>query len=324
MRKFKIPLASLRNGLILSLALNLGLMVALAVKGRSPGRALSSRLAPKRELTNEGIIQFYLGLEMSDLIFELNQKGAAEEGVSCADIALGVLVTFHDFDLKRVLGNSLPEERTLIFTDSKTKKQQTLAVYPFLSSAQKEALFRFATSERWPLSSRGLFRALKKSKNAPASLKQAFYCTPEFQKLASLIPAAKPLILAALIESEWLDYVRLRFAIEREGLEKTLFEQAKKNRGGHTIELFLSTSFEYALKKLSDDEVVDLLRHIRLSSKAASLFAKQLLLSPRSERVYYLSAALLSKIYNKPLIEPFNRYRAVEVFFPELSGTGSM
>lgn len=314
----------LRNALILSLALNIGLFAALVLRGKLPVRTLSSKLSPTREMTNESVIQLYQALEMPDLIIELKQNESIEEGITCGDIALGCLVAFHDFDIKRALGGALVEERTLVYRSKDEGRAKTLTIYPFLSAAQKNALFHFATSEQWPLKPCGLFKALKKCSSAPDSLIQAFYLTPNFQKLAELTGAPKDLLLSALLEGDWNDYSKLRFSIQHIGMGAALFQHL---HGGYSVELFLRTSFDYAAKRLSDREVIEVLRMIRLPSERAALFSKQLLLSVRSEDVHYLSAALLAKIYNKPLEAPFDRYRAVEHFFPELlqqvSGTGS-
>ena len=314
----------LRNALILSLALNIGFFAALVLRGKLPARTLSSKLSPKREMTNESVIHLYRALAMPDLIIELKQSESIEEGITCGDIALGCLVAFHDFDMKRALGGAQAEERTLVYRSKEEGRAKTLTIYPFLSAAQKDALFHFATSEQWPLKSRGLFKELKKAQDPPQSLIQAFYLTPDFHKLAELSGAPKNLLLSALLEGEWSDCSKLRFSIERLGMGPALF---KHLRSGHGTELFLRTSFDYATKRLSDREVIEVLRQIRFPSQSAALFAKQLLLSVRSEEVHYLSAMLLASIYNKPLGMPFDRYRAVEHFFPELlhevSGTGS-
>lgn len=306
----------LKNALILSLALNLGLALALGLKGRLAKKPISS-LTRGKHMTNESVIHLYRNLAMQDLILELKQTEVVEEGIACGDMALGCLVAFHDFDIKRALGKGTIEERTLVYHDN--ARIATLTVFPFLSPEQKNALFRFATSERWPLTPRGLFAALKKGREEP--LKEAFFHTQIFQKLEALLPGiSADLLLNALLEGEWTSVVQLRFAIERMGVGPALFQVAKS---GYGVELFLSVAFEYATKRLDDAQVIALLKQVRFPSRSSALFAKQLLLSPRSDEVHYLSAFLLAKIYQKPLEEPFDRYRAVELFCPELSGTGS-
>ena len=302
----------LKNALILSLALNAGLGIALAVRG-SLGKKSISSLAQSKQMTNESVIHLYRGLAMQDLILELKQREIVEEGITCGDIALGCLVAFHDFDLKRVLGKGTIEERTLIYHEN--GRITTLTVFPFLTPEQQQALFGFATSERWPLTPRGLFNALKVHREE--GLKGAFFQTATFRALEALLPGVSAdLLLSALLEEEWAKVQQLRFAIERMGAGPALFQITN---GGYSVELFLSAAFEYALKRLDDDQVIALLKKIRFPSRSSALFAKGLLLSPRSDAVHYLSAALLSKIYQKPLEEPFDRYRAVELFCPELS-----
>ena len=301
----------LKNALILSLALNAGLGITLAVRGRLGKKSISS-LARSKQMSNESVIHLYRSLAMHDLILELKQRESVEEGITCGDIALGCLVAFHDFDVKRALGRGTLEERTLIYHEN--GRITTLTVFPFLTAEQKRALFRFATSERWPLTPRGLFAALKSGHEE--GLKEAFFQTETFRKLEALLPTASAdLLLSALLEGEWAQVQQLRFAIERMGAGPALFQIA---HGGYSVELFLSAAFEHGLKRLDDAQVIALLKEIRLPSRSSALFAKGLLLSPRSDEVHYLSASLLSKIYQKPLEEPFDRYRAVELFCPEL------
>lgn len=314
----------LKNALILSLALNAGLGIALGVRGRLGKKSISS-LARGKQMSNQGVIDLYRGLAMHDLILELKQREVVEEGMTCGDIALGCLVAFHDFDVKRALGRGTLEERTLIYQDK--GRITTLTVFPFLTAEQKKALFHFATSERWPLTPRGLFAALKQSHEESLKdglrdgLKEAFFQTETFRRLETLLPmVSADLLLSALLEGEWIQVQQLRFAIERMGPGPALFQVAS---GGYSVELFLSAELEYGIKRLDDEQVIALLKQIRLPSRSSALFAKGLLLSPRSDEVHYLSAALLSKIYQKPLKEPFDRLRCVELFFPELSGTGS-
>lgn len=88
-----------------------------------------------------------------------------EDGFSERDIALGCLVAFHNFDVSRaLLGHDQPaQQRSLIYGRLKSGEPAAIDVYTGLTEQQYQAIKDFATTERWPLTSKGLFWQLKRS-----------------------------------------------------------------------------------------------------------------------------------------------------------------
>lgn len=328
----------------LSLCLNLGLMAAFVIRMRpeSPHTNPSGWPASKHT-SNQKLIELYKKLSLKDLVRELKNEALAEEGFLCSDIALGCLITFYHFDLDRALPTHTRAMRYIAFNDVQTKQQKTLPLFTDLSVGEKEALFHFATAHKWPLDSLGLFLELKKikasaKKIADTSLKNAFFRTGEFSGIKRALDSldvkgqSKHTItyeelLGVLLEGKWEDVLLLRQQITKafsdNEVAQAFFAFIIETKGDQASELFLKVSMPIALKRLSDEEVIQLMRVFRTLSKAKVLFATRLLFSPRSDEVHYLAAKLVSIAANKPLPNPFDRHEALKMLFPEIQKSSS-
>lgn len=137
------------------------------------------------ERTSAEVITLFKHMPLEQLIAKLKNQQLVENGYSQRDLALACLTAFHYFDLNRALaGQPIPEQKrilSLVSADGKGTKTD-LMIYPGLSQQQYQAIVHFADTERWPLTSQGLFQAMKQpdSDADNSSLPAAFMLTPSF------------------------------------------------------------------------------------------------------------------------------------------------
>ena len=108
-------------------------------------------------------------LSFNQLVNRLSNTQLIEDGYAERDLALACLTAFHHFDIQRGLPKAMQPQQIRLFS-WKAKSQEppvTLVVYPDLQQPQFDALIQFAKTERWPLTSEGLFLLLQgqKAKN---------------------------------------------------------------------------------------------------------------------------------------------------------------
>lgn len=196
--------------LIVSGALNIFLLAFFfywMVREKPPTPYFQMKLAesPKQmipivaEPINEEHILAFKNMPLESLIAKLTNY-------SERDLALACLVAFHHFDLDRALkGQATPEQKKMVSYQS-----GELMIYPGLTEEQFKAILTFAQTERWPLTSQGLFLVWqqKKDKEGDPSLVEAFYLTPEFLAVETLfkrtgIQIEKRRLLQLLSEGKW-------------------------------------------------------------------------------------------------------------------------
>ena len=218
--KFRIVTISL----MFSGALNIGLLAAVvffafektSIALAAPLKETSGKEAP----ANRQLLVAMSKLSFPELVAYLTNREPVEEGYSKRDLALTSLVAFHSFHLEKALSTSLKERR--VFALSPT---ESVEMYPGLNNEQYEAIIHFAYQEKWPLTSKGLFRLLQKGAVRDESLVQAFLATPEFYVFQVLFqkttpPQDPPLLLNLVCEGPW------------EALEGFVREQAKRLEEG--------------------------------------------------------------------------------------------
>jgi hypothetical protein len=177
----------LTQALIVSGTVNI-LLIAFVLYGFFGSGMLVFRdsLKPRLSRTKEAVahpeksmaqvLQSYQQLSLEQLIAKL-------EDTSERDLALGYLIWRHHFNLLQALVDCAPTTcRHIPIRTGQHVSQLTL--YPDLTDRQYAALVQFAKTERWPLTSEGLFHELKHHADATdPSLAEAFFLTPEFLTL---------------------------------------------------------------------------------------------------------------------------------------------
>jgi hypothetical protein len=229
----------------------------------------------------------------------LTNRDLVEEGYTKRDLAIAALVSYHHFNIEKALSARPSQVRTLTLAD-----RQTIDVFPGLSEDQFEAIIRFAYQEKWPLTARGLF-ALLQTQKAPRdeSLEQAFLMTPEFYALRVLFqktdaPVDPQILLSLVSEGSWelLDKFAkeqsqvLEFSAEK---RRALLLNYLALRSPTAAQILLHTDFSFALKKLEDKSILDLLALLKRQTEEGTKFCLELLRSPRSDAIWQASSMTL-------------------------------
>lgn len=301
--------------LVISGILNIILVVLIfywAISERPPTPYFELKPASEREqqaplaidYSDSEVIRYFRRMPLQWLISRLTHMQLVENGYTQRDLALASLVAFHYFDLERAFaGLPKPEQKRLIvygkFRDGRSAE---LVVYPGLSEKHFEAICAFANTERWPLTSRGLFLALQKEEKEDYDpyLLDAFFMTSDFSTLEMLFsrnesPVTKDELLKVILEGNWAqlsDFVQQQKKLQdlsQARRQKFLLAYAA-NKSKAAAQLILKTDGAFAARKLDDHQVRMLLQLIDEKSPQAELFALTLLASPRSNEVWELAA----------------------------------
>jgi LysM repeat protein len=281
-------------GLMFSGALNIGLIATgLFTKESTAQVAIRpstlERLQPETSLIRT--LSQMEKLTFHELVSYLTNREPVDEGYLKRDLSLASLVAFHHFNVNKAL-NFTPFQKREISVNDTTK----IELFPGLSNEQFEGIIRFAYEEKWPLTSAGLFKILKKwPETKDESLVQAFLVTPEFHALAMLFQKSEsPQLVGSLIhlitEGNWeiLDQFTKQQA--------QLFDLSVERRrslllsylalGSKTAaQILLKTDYSFILKRLEDQGIIGMLSLLGEKSAEAERLCLDLLRSPRSDAV---------------------------------------
>jgi hypothetical protein len=319
----------LTAALIFSGALNIGLLAAFAFfileeKKIAFPLSLPISAAAGVETTNEHLLKEMAKLSFRELVSFLTNKDFIEEGYTKRDLALSALVSVYHFNLERALFGKSIQKRNLEFA------QVSFEVYPGLTDEQFEAIIRYAYEEKWPLTSKGIFIALQKL-GIPhdPSLEEAFFITPEFSALEVLfqkteVPQQRNALLKLACEGNW-DLLE-RFSREQDQMLDLSVEKRRRLllsylslHSSAAAQLILQTDFAFALKRLEDRGILDLLGLLKDKTDDSIRFCVELLRSPRSDAIWQASAAKLYAFTGEqPFIGPNTREVQPEVVSQEL------
>lgn len=281
---------------------------------------------------NAELIHYFRSLTFDQLVAKLSKNQLIENGYGQRDIALACLVAFHHFDLPRAfVGHPQPDQqRSIVYGRLKSGKPASIIVYPGLSDQQFQAIINFANTERWPLTSKGLFWQLKKlRKEADSSLVDAFSMTPEFLSVEMLFNRAeihvdKTELQKMLLEGTWS---MLSDFAEKQKLVQDLSPARRQHfllqyidhRSKSAAYLMLKVDREFALKKLDDPHVLDLLRLLNNKTLESEKYALDLLTSPRSDAVWKTAAGKLYQYAGEVIPEKNLHHTAMLRFVPSRS-----
>jgi len=279
--------------LIFSGALNIGLITAFAFfmyqePPAAPGVAKSSK--KEIQTTNGQLIGSMSRLSFRELVSFLTNRDLVEEGYTKRDLAIASLVAYHHFNIERALAGAPSQVRTLTLAGD-----QKIDVFPGLSEDQFEAIIRFAYQEKWPLTAKGLFSHLQARQNPrDESLEQAFLLTPEFYAMQVLFqktdaPQESTILLNLISEGSW-DLLEkfthdqsqiLDFSPEK---RRILLLSYLSLHSPTAAQLLLKTDFVFALKRLEDRGILDLLALLKKQTEEGTKFCTELLRSPPQRR----------------------------------------
>lgn len=269
--------------------------------------SVSKKPLIKIDKTTETVIRSLFSLSLEQLIGRLNHKEVIENGYSQRDLALGVLVSQWFFDLPRALANfpTRMSERSIPCGKNRKGQEIALTVYPGMTDEHYQSIIQFTKSEKWPVTSQGLFLLLKKGLYPDDnSLAESFFLTTEFMAVETLFSrsetsVSKLELQKMLLEGNWqmLELFTAQQKLSQDlspaRRQRFLLDYISK-KSGTAAELLLKTDADFAAKKLDDHQLISVLSLLESKSEHAEKLAMLLLKSPRSDAVRHAAA---NKLY---------------------------
>jgi LysM repeat protein len=245
-----------------------------------------------------------------------------------SDLALGCLIVFHHFDLSRALKpHDLPLRKHVIKFMTESGKANFLTVYPDLNFRERQAIIQFAGTEKWPLTAQGLFLILKKeakNRRIDPSLLETFALTPEFWSIELLLTRAdssitREKIAYLLSEGNW---EMLKGLADQQSQVNDLSDARRRQilldyihaHSKEAAELLLKLDGNFALQKLDDVEILLILHLVTHKSYESERFAKELLTSPRSVKIWQKAAGRLYEYAGEAIPEDWDYQRVIARF----------
>ncbi len=322
----------LTQALIISGTLNIGLVATFAyfvLKEKQETLAIEQQpaknLAAKE--TNFQLIRSYSLLPYQELLLRLENRDLIEEGLTKRDLSLACLVAFHHFNLDKALGGIPLQKRTLLFTNQEGQETIDLPVFPGLADYQFQAILQYAKTEKWPLTSQGLYYELKRS---PAlrdlTLLDSFYLTPEYHAVGTLFSKSglnltREQVIDLICDGEWSTISSFtneqRTALDLSPDRRRTFLVQMLEHSKLAAKLLLDNDRDFVLKRLGDAQILALLDLYPDKTPTLEAFAKELLASPRTDTVCKRAAALLYTLTGEPLPEPYSHAVALQRFLPQ-------
>jgi LysM repeat protein len=317
--------------LIVSGALNvalLGTSVYSVFKNRSSAVPIELKPLAKETKTplinNEQLLRAYSLLPFQELVLRLENSELVESGYTKRDLALACLVAFHHFNIERALGGLELQKRQIPFSNTAGGEQIPLIIFPGLADFQYQAILQYARTEKWPLTAQGLFFELQRSPvPKDATLLEAFYLTPHFHTAHLLFTRSglkieKEPLVEMLAQGDWQTLNRFT---EEQKLAQDLSVEKRRNfllsylelRSPIAAQIFLEIDLEFALKRMSDTQILTLFELQPLHPQLAT-FAKELITSPRSDNVWKQAAAQLYASAGESIPEPYDHANTVKRF----------
>jgi hypothetical protein len=260
----------------------------------------------------------------------LENRDLIEEGLRKRDLSIACLAAFHHFNLDKALGGLPLQKRTIPFTSNDGQEVIDVPVFPGLADHQFQAILQYAKTEKWPLTSQGLFYELKRSPMPrDPSLLDAFYLSPEYHAAYTLlmktgVNISREHTIELICEGEWKSLSDLtqqqRLSLELTPDRRRLFLfDYLHNHSKLAAKILLDTDPDFVSKRLDDSQILTILDLYPGQSPILENFAKELLASPRTDAVWRRAAAILFTLAGEPLPEPYHHQVALQRFLPQLA-----
>ncbi len=326
----------LTQALIISGTLNIGLIATFAyfvLKEKQQTLAIELKPASKETstpATNSQLLRSYSLLPYQELLLRLENKDLIEEGLTKRDLGLACLVAFHHFNLDKALGGLPLQKRAIPFTNNDGQETIDVPVFPGLADYQFQAILQYAKTEKWPLTSQGLFYELKRSPSPrDLSLLDTFYLSPEYHAVYTLltktgINITREQIIDFVCDGEWKtlsDFTQQ----QRNSLDlspdrrRLMLLEYLNNHSKLAAKILLDADLDFISKRLDDAQILTILDLYPDKSPTLENFAKELLSSPRTDAVRKHAASILFALAGEPLPEPYNHQLAIQRFLPQLA-----
>lgn len=320
----------LTQALIFSGALNIGLLTSFFYliareKKESVAFELQPVSEPQRQLTNAETIAQFATMSYAELIDQLGNPEPIEAGYKKRDLALASLAAFHFINLDKALHGSPLQKRILSYQRKDGPEQVDIMVYPGLSEDQFQGIAQFIKTEKFPLTTKGLFFELKQSKMPrEPSLLEAFYLTPEFTTLMTLfnragVPLPSEYVVEVIAQGDWS---LLEQFTQEQKLSQDLSPIRLKNllssyircRSVLAAKILLEWDRDFILKKLEDPDLMAFLDLFSTKTGALETFLKEIITSPRSDAVWKKAAEKLYAFAELPCPDPYDHLVTLQTF----------
>ncbi len=318
--------------LLLSGALNIGLITtfayfSIATAKRNPLEKPQAQVCASP--TNADTIKAFFTASFDDLVFELENSTLLEDGYRVRDLALAYLVSYHYLNLDHALSGFTYQRRLITFLHHEGGEKFDLMVYPGLVDVHFQNINSYIQREKWPFTPEGLFQEILRQRfSIDPDLKQAFYSSPEFLTMYTLFVRGEPTmsreeILAMMMEGDWND---LEYFYREQRKNPDLGESERQSLLHHYMlkpsrvasHLLVKMEPEYALKKISDKDVLQLVKQLSVKNHTVLQFLRQLLVSVRSDDVRLASAKALYKLEGIEPKNPLDYKQALADFLPNV------
>lgn len=335
----------LSQALLISGALNIGVLSLLlfwVLRERPPTPYCELKpasyeqqqipLADQRRCTE--VIAQLSQLSYPQLVTLLSNTQMIEDGYAERDLALACLTAFHHFDIQRALPkNAQPLQKRFFAWKPKAQEPSIpLVIYPDLKQHHFDALIQFAKTERWPFTSEGLFLLLqeqRKKHELNDNLMESFVLTPEFWTVELLFnrsgqQLSKQEILTVLLEGNWpllKQFVEQQRQLQDSSdarRQKFLLDYLKAGSPSAAL-LLLKTEWEFAVRKLDDQQAIAILELMGHKMPENERFAIEMLTSPRSTNVWKKAAEWLYVKAGEPVPAAWDYEIALARFAPDKS-----
>ncbi len=326
---------ALTQALIISGTLNIGLLstfIYFILKEKQSVVSLEmqpSAQVSKQSFTNEQILRAYSKASFGELLLKMEDRELVEDGYTKRDLALASLTAFHCFPLSKVLGEAELQKRVISFQGPDGAQHIDLVAFSGLKDEHFEAVLRFARTEKWPLTTQGIYLTLQRS-SVPydPSLLEAFYITPEFHHIQTLLQKSAPsLEKSALVEvlkagpwenlKEVAEKLKASQLYDEETSRAVLINYAFAFGSKIAASALLQHQSEYIVKRLKDEQLLSFFDLNIDQKEALESMAKELLVSPRSDLVRQKAAAFLYSAAQEMMPQPYDHAVALHRFFPE-------
>ncbi|MBS3905352.1 MAG: LysM peptidoglycan-binding domain-containing protein [Simkania sp.] len=285
----------------------------------------------KKMSNNAEVLNVFCEKNFQELVELLSNKELLEDGYSKRDFALAILVAFHQFNLEKALGGGSLQQRQILFSRHSQGEAIDLTIFPGLDDEHYKAILLYAKTERWPLTSQGLFFEIKRSMEAhqllDSTLEETFCLSQEFLAISTLMHRSgfslpKEELLEMLSQGNWRSIEQL-YSQQKESQDlsvergRSFLLQYLDQRSRKAACLLLKNDLEFTVRRLSDDQVLFVLDCADYKEKHAYALLKALLCSTRGERVFRIAAEKLYASVGEPMPAQWNLLQTVQRFFPE-------
>ena len=333
----------LTHGLIISGALNLGLIATFATityKNSNPKVLLPQKNYTIKEKKNAYYVSIsgvellcdYFNYSYESLLTELSSKELVEDGYSKRDFALACLAGFHHFDIQRALTGTYLQTRELEFIHKEGGERIKLELFAGLGDEHFEAIREFANQESWPLTAEGLYFQIQRIgdiHNVPSSLKEAFYLTPQFHGVWMLFNRIEKTLsyeelLQIAFDADWdllssyYQYLSRTQDFSESNRRRLLMDLLQK-KSKFAARYLIDHDREFALQKLDDASVVYLLSLMDRQTPRAEAFSRELLVSARSDAVLRSAGYKLYELAGESVPQPYDHNKSLVKFLPSFS-----